>query len=227
MQFVPIKARAMDGVLLDACGDPVTGAASYFAISNGAGGTGNFIRASLTPDYFTPADIVGENGAGKRYINVKGTPQLQGYRVQLELAGLTPAIEAGLLGDSVLKSDGTAPTVATGVKFGQRATDSPGWAFRFYQDVDSSVCGGSGIPSVVHWLARVDNWQKSGDFTLSNGLNVKLLEGYATTNAAFEDGPFGDVATAFTDDEIYAYDLAYDVTDPTDTAGELVAWPIV
>lgn len=226
MQFIPIRARAMDAVLLDACGDPVTGAASYFAITNTSGGSEAFIRARLTPDYFTPADIVGENGMGRRYVNVKGNPQLQGYRVQLELAGLTPAIEAGLFGDTVVKSDAGNPTLATGVIAGTRDTDPPAWALRFFQDVDNSVCGGAGVPMLKHWVGFVNKWMRTGDYILENGLNVKTIEGYAATNpGGFGTGPWTD-APSFGADDIYAYDLDYDVTPPTDTAGELAAWPI-
>ena len=46
---IPIYARAIDGTLLDACGDPVTGASSFWAIVNDtSGGTEPVAGATIT-----------------------------------------------------------------------------------------------------------------------------------------------------------------------------------
>lgn len=328
--FNPIYARGMDGVRLDACGDPVVGADSYFAAVNTDGGSDNLIRVTLTPDYFTPNDITRENGFGKRYVNIKGQPQLQGYRVQLDIAGLMPAVEAALMGDTVLgtgvahvetltvdatggtfdisvgdetasaldgtitnsaletaleglanvgagnvsvtggpgDAGGTTPYVitfqgtlatssipdmtvdgssltggagtatlatttkggpASGLKAGKRSVNTDGWSLRFFQDVDNSVCDGSGIPSLIHVLGRTESWFRTGEFAMENDVAGISFEGYARENSQFSTGPFGDLATgdAFNDEDIYFYDLRYDADLPTDTAGQVVAWPIV
>jgi hypothetical protein len=227
MQYTPIYARALDAVKLDACGAPVTGSASYFAIVNDEGASDALIRVRLSPDYYTPSDIVQENGAGRRKVNRKGTPQLQGFTVRLEVSGVAPAIEAALCGDRVLKTDAGAPTVGTGVIAGSRVAAPPGWSIRLFQDVDSDACSGSGIPSIIHWLAAVRQWKRAGDYELQNGVTVSVFEGYAGKNGEYDTGPFDDAASAWSAVEIWGYDYVEDVTLPDDTAGELLAWPLV
>lgn len=220
---IPIYAKAIDGVLLDACGDPVTGADSYFALVNESGDSENFIRCVLTPRYFTPGDVTVENGVGKRRVNIEGVPRLEGYDVRLELAGLSPQIEAAMFGDTLL-------TTPTGLKAGERTTAPPGMALRLWQDVENAACSGA-VPGIKHWLSRVDRWRRGGEYRLENGASAFVIEGKAQKNPNFGRGPFQDLAVgdAFSADEFYAYDLVADISAslPTDTGAAMNAWPIV
>lgn len=179
---------------------------------------GDLIQVQMTPNIETGADTSLIGGCGCKIASFKAPDTLKRYDLQIDTPVKSAALEAMLLGGTVLDDNSTSP-VPVGMSFPtalgcgeeQLPVAIEVWTKHWVNDAQDPD-----LPW-IHWVFPQSLWQY-GQQTLQNDFAQPSFVGFTRTNTCWGDGPYGDgpEATYGTAFDISTGGWFYTPTDPPD-----------
>lgn len=157
----PIKARVARLIKLDACGTPVTGAASAVAVFGG------FVSIAASPQYIEGTEYIQKTANGDLCVNDKDPNELKRVNLTITFCTLDPDVIAMITGERLLTAG--APATGTGVAYGEGVLTGR-YSLEVWQPVSGAGACVSGGEQFMWWLFGNVGNSMVGDFTFEQGV---------------------------------------------------------
>lgn len=156
--FPMVRGRRMRVTKLDACGAPVTGAAST-VVSEG------FISVAMTGNYNEGEDITVVNAAGQTCVTDEGETELINYGLEIVMCDVDPELY-NLLTGNALVADSAGDNVGFRVNSDTKPS-ATAFALEVWTGVPTDACAGGAVPYGYLLLPFIKGGV-IGDFTIEN-----------------------------------------------------------
>lgn len=179
----PIKGTHYRLVKVDACGAPVTGAASLVITSKG------FVQVVMDPQYEDGEEFFEKNADGQACVNQKDPPILKRMQLTVDFCEVDPVGTAYALSARLLDTQSN-PTTGTGWAL-QEGSPSNRFSLEVWQRVaGSGTCDPSGLQRYIyHAWPNVGNSQV-GSYTVENGRStLQIIAETAAPSLTWGNGP--------------------------------------
>jgi hypothetical protein len=165
---VPLaRGRRARLTLLDACSEPVEGAASTL-VSNG------LISVAHAPNYQDPEEIAVSNANGDLCIDDPGDANLRWIDLTIIMCEVNPSLFGMITGNPLVLDDAVAPNT-TGFRINKGTDGTGNFALELWSGVTGQACNAAGEAQygyfLLPWVAKA----RVGEWTWGNvGLNMTL-----------------------------------------------------
>lgn len=161
-----IKGRVMRVILLDTCGNPVTGSGSAVVVSDG------FISVKSTPSYEDGTEYTQKNANGELCVNEMGLAQFKRTDLEAQFCTIDPDVATIIGGGRLLQA---SAATGVGAAFGE-ATNTSRFSLEVWQNVSGhDACDAGGNPQYVYWVWANCGDGKMSDYTIEDGVSSFTL----------------------------------------------------